>query len=179
MGSSTIGGDPTYSSVGRNPPESGEQFDGRTSTVTEMNSDTTDTVRAVRAVARLARVLECALAALSPSVSLAHYRVLAALDDGGERASQLARGLALAKPTVTAAVDGLVERGLVVREPVPGDRRSLRISLTAPGRALLAAADAALSSRLADVVAASGVEAGAAVAALAAVAPAPREPARA
>jgi DNA-binding MarR family transcriptional regulator len=130
-------------------------------------------------VARLARVLECALSSLSPSLSLAHYRVLAAVDHGGERATQLARGLALAKPTVTAAVDGLVDRGLVVREPVPGDRRALRISLTAAGRDLLAAADAALSTRLSEVMAASGVEPAAAVATLAALAPAPREPARA
>src|SRR5205807_2543610 len=90
------------------------------------------------------------------SLSLAQYRVLAAVEDGGERATHLARGLALAKPTVTAAVDGLVERGLLVREPVPGDRRSLRIALTATGRRVLAEADAAMADRLAGVMDAAG-----------------------
>jgi DNA-binding MarR family transcriptional regulator len=110
---------------------------------------TTQEVLAVRAVARLARVLECSLGGLTA----AHYRVLAAVDGGGERATHLATGLALAKPTVTAAVDGLVERGLLCREPVVGDRRSLRISLTPAGREALAEADAATTARLRAVLA--------------------------
>ncbi len=106
-------------------------------------------VQAVRAVTRLARVLECALDEVSP----AQYRVLAAVAAGGERATHLAHGLALAKPTVTAAVDGLVERGFLAREPVAGDRRSLRIALTPAGRLALDAADEALAARLASVLA--------------------------
>src|SRR5262245_46050475 len=104
---------------------------------------TATTTGAVRTVARLARTLECA-----SELSLPQYRVLAAVDDGGERATHLAHALALAKPTVTAAVDGLVERGLLVREPVPGDRRSVRIALTAAGRDALAAAEAAMAAAL-------------------------------
>lgn len=103
-----------------------------------------ETIRAIRAVARLARRLECAI-----DLSLPQYRVLAAVDDGGERSTHLARALALAKPTVTAAVDGLVERGLLAREPVPGDRRSVRIALTDAGRAALAEAEAAMTAALA------------------------------
>lgn len=124
-------------------------------------------VQAVRAVSRLARLLECSLDGLTP----AQYRVLAAVDAGGERATHLAHGLALAKPTVTAAVDGLVELGLLSREPVVGDRRSLRIALTAAGRDALTAADAATTARLAAVLA--GVDDPAAVmTALARLAPA-------
>ncbi|MFP5317042.1 MAG: MarR family winged helix-turn-helix transcriptional regulator [Acidimicrobiia bacterium] len=126
-----------------------------------------DDVQAVRAVARLARLLECSLDGLTP----AQYRVLAAVDAGGERATHLAHGLALAKPTVTAAVDGLVERGLLSREPVVGDRRSLRIALTPAGRDALAAADAAACARLAAVLAAVDDPA-AVTAALAGLAPA-------
>ncbi len=99
--------------------------------------------QAVRVVARLARRLECAT-----DLSLSQFRVLAAVDDGGERATHLAHALALAKPTVTAAVDGLVERGLLVREPVPGDRRSLRIALTDAGRAALGEAEEAMAAAL-------------------------------
>ena len=128
---------------------------------------TTQEVRAVRSVVRLARVLECSLGVLSA----AQYRVLAAVDAGGERATHLAQGLALAKPTVTAAVDGLAERGLLAREPVAGDRRAVRIAHTAAGREALAEADAATAARLAAVL--GGVDDPAAVlAALASLAPA-------
>ena len=109
---------------------------------------------AVRTVARLARKLECAT-----DLSMSQYRVLAAVDDGGERATHLAHALAVAKPTVTAVVDGLVERGFLAREPVPGDRRSVRIALTTAGRLALATAEAVMNGILeaalpADVLAA-------------------------
>ena len=104
--------------------------------------------RAVRTLARLARIMECSLGGLT----LPQYRVLAAVDDGGERATHLASGLALAKPTVTAAVDGLVERGFLAREPVPGDRRSTRIGLTPSGRRTLAAAEAAMAEALSRIL---------------------------
>jgi DNA-binding MarR family transcriptional regulator len=107
-----------------------------------------DATRAVRTVARLARVLECALGGLT----LPQYRVLAAVDDGGERASHLATCLALAKPTVTAAVDGLVDRGYLARQPVPNDRRSTRIALTSSGRRCLAEAEHAMVQALRSVV---------------------------
>jgi len=58
---------------------------------------------------------------------------LALVDEGGERASQLADLLAVAKPTITAVVDGLVERGLLERTSVQGDRRSIRLTLTKGG----------------------------------------------
>ena len=112
----------------------------------------TDATRAVRTVARLARALECALGGLT----LPQYRVLAAVDDGGERATHLASCLALAKPTVTAAVDGLVVRGYLEREPVPNDRRSTRIALTDDGRRRLAEAEEAMAGRLCAVLGASG-----------------------
>jgi DNA-binding MarR family transcriptional regulator len=103
--------------------------------------------KAVRNLARLARLLERA----SGGLTLTQYRVLAMVDDGGERATHLASALAMAKPTVTAAVDGLVERGLLAREAVPGDRRSLRISVTAGGKAALHDAERAMAERLAGV----------------------------
>lgn len=109
---------------------------------------TDDEDRAVRVVARLGRLLERGL----DDLTLPQYRVLAAVDDGGERATMLARGLALAKPTVTAAVDGLVQRGYLVREPVAGDRRSVRIALTPAGRQALAGAEDRLAERLGSVL---------------------------
>lgn len=108
----------------------------------------TTEVRAVRAVARLARVFECCLGELS----LTQYRTLAIVAEGGERATHLAHALALAKPTVTAAVDALVERGWLARQPVPGDRRAVRIALTATGREALDRAEAAMVDRLLRVL---------------------------
>src|SRR5439155_17389837 len=92
----------------------------------------------------LARVLEHTCTDLS----LPQYRVLAIVAEGDERASRLADRLALAKPTVTAVVDGLVERGLLKRSTVVGDRRVVQLGITAAGRRALAATDKALAARL-------------------------------
>ena len=107
-----------------------------------------DRVRAVRSVARLARVVECCCADLS----LPQYRILAMVDGGDERATRLAERLAVAKPTVTAVVDGLVERGFLERSPVPGDRRALRIGITPAGRRALRAAEATMAETLERVL---------------------------
>jgi DNA-binding MarR family transcriptional regulator len=60
-------------------------------------------VEAVRSLARASSVLERS----SPLLSLAHYRVLAAIAQGDERASNIARKLAIGKPTVSVAVESL------------------------------------------------------------------------
>src|SRR5438874_3346577 len=65
--------------------------------------------RVIRTLARLARVLERACVDLT----LPQYRVLALVATGSERATHLAGELALTKPTVSAMVESLVERGLV------------------------------------------------------------------
>jgi DNA-binding MarR family transcriptional regulator len=95
-------------------------------------------------MALLGRTLERACADLT----LAQYRVLAMVSSGDARASKIAERLAVAKPTVTAVVDGLVERGYLRREAVPGDRRSASIVVTKDGRTRLATAEAAMSARL-------------------------------
>jgi DNA-binding MarR family transcriptional regulator len=100
--------------------------------------------RAVRGLALAARSLEQA----AGDLTLAQYRVLAFVAAGTERSSLVAEGLALAKPTVTAAVDGLVERKLVTREAVAGDRRSLRLAVTPAGEAALRAAETSMAERL-------------------------------
>jgi DNA-binding MarR family transcriptional regulator len=95
-------------------------------------------------LARLARVLERAC----DDISLPQYRVLVYVSEGDERASRLADRLALAKPTITAAVDGLVERGYVVREAIEGNRRSIRLRVTPAGDAALDVAEAAMVDAL-------------------------------
>jgi len=101
-----------------------------------------------RTLARLARILERA----SSEVTLSQYRVLALVARGDERASQLAGRLALAKPTITAAVDALVEHGLLTRSEVEGDRRAVRLCITPDGAAALARTEAAMAERLQPVI---------------------------
>jgi DNA-binding MarR family transcriptional regulator len=107
-----------------------------------------DLRRAARAIALAARKLERA----AGDISLAQYRVLAAVAAGDERSTLIADRLAVAKPTVTAVVDGLVERGFLDREAVEGDRRSVRVFVTPTGRAALARAEAAMASALDELL---------------------------
>jgi DNA-binding MarR family transcriptional regulator len=55
----------------------------------------------------------------------------------GLRVGEVARGLGVTLPTVTAVMDKLVERGLVRRDEDPLDRRQHVCRLTADGKALL------------------------------------------
>jgi DNA-binding MarR family transcriptional regulator len=102
----------------------------------------------VRALALAARRLERATADLT----LAQYRVLALVAGGDERSSLVAERLAVARPTITAVVDGLVERGYLTREAVAGDRRSQRLVVTDPGRDALDASEQSMATAIADVL---------------------------
>jgi DNA-binding MarR family transcriptional regulator len=103
-----------------------------------------DKRQAIRALARLARQLERS----SGDLNLAHYRVLAAVADGDERASRVAARLALGKPTVSAAVESLTKRGLLAREDDGEDRRAATLTLTAAGKAALAEVEGEMVTRL-------------------------------
>lgn len=101
----------------------------------------------MRALARASRVLERA----SGELSLAHYRVLSAIASGDERASRVAARLAIGKPTVSAAVDALVQRSLLLRSGVDGDQRVAALHLTPEGEALLSRVEAEMISRIDDL----------------------------
>jgi DNA-binding MarR family transcriptional regulator len=105
--------------------------------------------QAIRALARMARQLERS----SGDLNLAHYRVLAAVADGDERASRVAERLALGKPTVSAAVESLTGRGLLSREDAAEDRRAATLSLTPAGKAALAEVEGEMLGRLDDLCA--------------------------
>jgi DNA-binding MarR family transcriptional regulator len=102
----------------------------------------------VLTLARLARLLERAC----PELTLPQYRLLAMIADGAERASEIAGRLALTKPTVSATIDTLVERGLVTRAAADDDRRAVRLQITVEGGAVLAAAERAMRERLDDLL---------------------------
>jgi long-chain acyl-CoA synthetase len=98
---------------------------------------------AVRTLARLSRLLERG----GGDLSLPQFRLLAMVERG-QRASFLAHKLTIAKPTVTALVDGLVERGYVSRSQSPDDKRATDIALTPAGRKALKTAEADMAERL-------------------------------
>ncbi len=102
-------------------------------------------------VARLARQVEVALATLD--LSPAQYRMLVQIARGTDASSSLAQKLAVSAPSVTAVVDGLVQRGAVERAHSVEDRRRIALALTGPGRSLLASAEQALQARLEAIAA--------------------------
>jgi DNA-binding MarR family transcriptional regulator len=106
-----------------------------------------NTVEAVRALARASRILE----RVSGELNLAHYRVLSAIASGDERASRVAARLAIGKPTVSAAVDSLCQRGLLTRTGADTDQRVAVLRLTEAGRALLDGVEAEMASRIEDL----------------------------
>ncbi|HUY30355.1 MAG TPA: MarR family winged helix-turn-helix transcriptional regulator [Acidimicrobiales bacterium] len=108
-------------------------------------------LEAVRAVARLSRALERS----TDELSLAHYRVLSAVASGDERASRVAKRLALGKPTVSASVDALCRRGLLERSGVAGDQRAAALELTADGAEVLGRVERAMTGRLEELCAAT------------------------
>lgn len=69
-------------------------------------------------------------------------RVLKRLASEPMTVKRVAEAAAMDAPAATVAVNDLEERGLVVRQTDPGDRRSKTVSLTARGRELLARIDA-------------------------------------
>jgi DNA-binding MarR family transcriptional regulator len=111
---------------------------------------------AVLTVMRLFRALERVDTGLTPQ----QYRILKLAGAGGERSARLAERLAVAKPTLTATADGLVAAGYAQREAEAGDRRVVRLSLTASGRTALERADAAYADWLGPLLGATGDVAG-------------------
>lgn len=82
-------------------------------------------------------------------------RVLRRLMPGPMTVKALARAATVDAPAATVAVNDLEERGLVVRETDPANRRCKLVSLTADGRAMVARIDA-VDDPAPDVLAALG-----------------------
>ena len=98
----------------------------------------------VLTVLRLYRALERVDTGLTPQ----QYHIMKLAGAGGERSARLAERLAVAKPTLTATADGLVAAGYAQREAEVGDRRVVRLCLTAAGRTAIERADAAYAGWL-------------------------------
>ena len=73
-------------------------------------------------------------------------------DAPGALNAQLARELQVAAPSMTAMIDGLVERGLVDRSIDPSNRRQVLILLTEVGADRLAEMEETMHARLQQVI---------------------------
>ena len=79
------------------------------------------------------------LASVAEDVTLSQYRALVVLASRGpQRLADLAVALAVEPSTATRMCDRLVRKGLVARRRSSEDRRTVRVSLSAAGAALIA-----------------------------------------
>jgi DNA-binding MarR family transcriptional regulator len=105
-------------------------------------------VRAVEIFARIGRMLE----RIETGLTLPQYRMLKLLATGTERSTAIANRLAVSKPTVSAAVDALVDHGHVRRNADLGDKRVTWLEITSSGNEALAAADDAFVGRFGPLI---------------------------
>lgn len=108
-----------------------------------------------RTISRYLRSLKSAIEqAEGPGrLTMAQLRCLQAFGaDGTALTTHLARRMNVAVPTMTSMIDGLAERGLVVRHPDPADRRQVRIVMTDTGHAVLGRYQAVLDTRLRTLI---------------------------
>ena len=97
-----------------------------------------------RATHHTLRALSAALADLN--LSAAEINALANLGEGGTLSvRQLSERAGTRASTLTGLLDRLENRGYLVREVDPADRRSFRLPLTDQGRAVAARARAAIT----------------------------------
>ena len=99
---------------------------------------------AVRGLVRVARIVESA----SGDLSIADFRVVSIIASGENSPSRVAARLLLSRPTITATLDSLEKRGLVLRSGVADDARATALSLTEEGIVLLGRAEARMSRQL-------------------------------
>jgi DNA-binding MarR family transcriptional regulator len=84
----------------------------------------------------------------------AHYALLVALrEDGPASQAALGRRLAADRSDMHRTVGELESRGLIAREPDPGDRRRNLVTLTGAGVAALRGADALVDAAQAELLA--------------------------
>jgi len=94
----------------------------------------------------------------SRRISRSEAGLLAALDGGPRRITELADREGLAQPTITLMVKRLLERGWVARERDAADGRVVLVSLTDEGAAVLGEVRADYRSALSDHLAAMSDE---------------------
>ena len=77
-------------------------------------------------------------AVAAAGLPFSRIRILLRLDRGALTVKEVAAAATIDAPAATVAVNDLEDRGLVVRETDPENRRSKRVSLTRDGKELVA-----------------------------------------
>jgi len=126
-----------------------------TSQETGVNSRLIDALESI--MPNYARVVRQAIADPNDPdrLTLPQLRAMQAIsraDAPGALNAQLARELQVAAPSMTAMIDGLVERGLVDRSIDPNNRRQVLILLTEVGAIRLAEMEEMMHARLQLVI---------------------------
>jgi DNA-binding MarR family transcriptional regulator len=96
---------------------------------------TTDAAGALPELVELAGLVHGAFARIAGRQELTPVqgRMLCVLEEGPRRMAELGQCLGTEKAALTGLVDRAERRGLVSRTPVPGDRRSVLVTLTDAG----------------------------------------------
>ncbi|TDD51288.1 MarR family transcriptional regulator [Nonomuraea terrae] len=110
-----------------------------------------------RAERSVNRGLAAALA--GEDLTVEQWRIMRALADGrGESMGELAEAVLMPHPTLTKAVDRLIDRALVYRGPAKGDRRRVAVFVSERGAELLARVDGAVAEQQAVIAGVFGRE---------------------
>lgn len=102
----------------------------------------------VRVIPRLSRILERELSRSEAALSLRQLRVLQRLEAGEQIAAAIARESSVGPAAMQGVLDGLVERGFILRQRSTEDRRKQILDLTPAGAAALDAGNRLLSETL-------------------------------
>lgn len=94
------------------------------------------------------------------ATTLPRFDVMAALyrAEPGLKMSELSGALKVSNGNVTGIVDRLVNDGLIVRAPVPGDRRAMLVKLTERGREVFADMAAAHEGWIDELLGGAGAD---------------------
>ncbi|MER5998648.1 MarR family winged helix-turn-helix transcriptional regulator [Nonomuraea sp. NPDC051941] len=92
-------------------------------------------------------------------VTVEQWRIMRALADGhGDSMGELAEAVLMPHPTLTKAIDRLIDRALVYRGPSKGDRRRVAVFVSDRGAELLARVDGAVAEHHGLIAGAFGRE---------------------
>jgi DNA-binding MarR family transcriptional regulator len=106
----------------------------------------------VRVAPRLGRYLRRVIESETGSQSIIRHAVLKTLAQQAYGNAELAAMLSVSGPTMTGLIDQLVRGGLVRRDPHPGDRRAVRLTITDQGRSQLAATQEVLVDAVVEIM---------------------------
>jgi DNA-binding MarR family transcriptional regulator len=105
-------------------------------------------ILAIRVFGRMTRVF----GRLDTGLTFPQYRLLTLLAEGNERSTAIAQHLAVSKPTITNAVETLVDLGHLHRLADTDDRRVTWLEITASGTQALERANTAYVDRFGPTV---------------------------